>query len=361
MKKFLTLVLALVMALALTVPAMAFTSVTPGDDTPYELDIYLVEHEDDSFFGLVGMPPSDRGYAKNEIVAAIVEIAVPKDEDLADDFASLVLSGDNVSLKVVENDISGSTATLYTSKGNQPFQYKSSDDELSTAALATYDTTDSKTTVKVLFFAKVTDDDATLTATLNADDSSFGTLGASYSSMTNALIVGDYVVKHASNSFLVYDKDSFDPNPADAVKLFEITVDKDNKTEDLFIYDEDGVKYLAVNPEGGVFYNAAGTTRVTNKAVIRDLQAIYEDAFVDDFGFDFSLVGGVLKESFFTGINGADDIEATVEIKPWTAYVTVPDNIVVDPPKTGDAASIVGFVMIVLAAAAVVAVKKVRA
>ncbi len=361
MKKFLTLVLALVFALALTVPAMAFTSVTADEDTPYELDIYLVEHEDDSFFGLVGLPPSDRGYAKNEIVAAIVEIVVPKDEDLGADFDSLVLSGENVSLKVIENNIAAGDATLYTSKGDKLFAYSTADDELSTDALAIYDTGDSKTTVKVLFFAKVTDDDASLTATLNADDSSFGTLGASYSSLTNALIVGDYVVKHTSNSFLVYDKDSFSPDPADAVKLFEITVNDDNETEDLFIYDEDGVKYLAVNPEGGVFYNAAGSTRITNNSIIRDLQAIYEDAFVEDFGFDFSVSGGILKESFFSDVNGSDDVEATVEIKPWTAYVTVPDNIVVDPPKTGDAASIVGFVMIVLAAAAVVAVKKVRA
>jgi hypothetical protein len=46
----------------------------------------------------------------------------------------------------------------------------------------------------------------------------------------------------------------------------------------------------------------------------------------------------------------AHTIIATVDIKPWTAYVTIPDvpDIIVDPPKTGDAASIMGVVMVAL-------------
>ncbi len=359
MKKFLTLVFALVMALALAAPAMAFTSVQPDTDTPYELDIYLVDYDDDAFFGYASLPASDRGYAKNEIVAAIVEFITPKNEDLADDFDSLVLSGEDVTLNVTDNKISGKKATLYTSEGNLKFDWDG--DELSYGTLSKFDPAgnDKKTTGKVLFFAKVTGDDASLTATLSADDSGFENPPAegSYSSLHSILFVGDdYVVDHTTGAFVIYDEDL---NP-----LFEITVDSKSKTKDLYIYaEEDGDydAYLAVNPEAGVFYGKGSASRVTEKSLIRELQGIYEDAFVDDFGFDFSIQGGILKESYFTGINGEDDVSATVEIEPWTAYVTVPDAIVIDPPKTGDAASIVGFTMIVLAATAVVAVRKVRA
>ncbi len=357
MKKFLTLVLALVLALALAAPAMAFTSVEPDTDTPYELDIYLVDYEDDAFFGYASLPATDRGYAKNEIVAAIVEFVTPKNEELDEDFDSLVLSGEDVTLNVTDNEISGSKGTLYTSAGNLKFAWDG--DELSYSALEKFDDTDKKTTGKVLFFAKVTGDDASLTATLNADDSGFENPPAesSYSSLHSILFVGDdYIVDHATGAFVIYDEDV---NP-----LFEITVDSKNKTKDLYIYAEEDSNYdayLAVNPEAGVFYGKGSAERVTEKSLIRELQGIYEDAFVDDFGFDFSIQGGLLKESFFTGINGEDDVSATVDIEPWTAYVTVPDAIVIDPPKTGDAASIAGFVMIVLAAAAVVAVRKVRA
>jgi ABC-type sugar transport system substrate-binding protein len=57
MKKFLVLVLALTLAFALAAPAMAFTSdEETDDDTPYGLDIYLVEYDDDDMFGYISLP-----------------------------------------------------------------------------------------------------------------------------------------------------------------------------------------------------------------------------------------------------------------------------------------------------------------
>ena len=345
MKKFLTLVLALVFALALTVPAMAFTSDAASDDLVPELDIYLVEYEDDAFFGLVGNPPADRGYAKNEIVAAIVELTVPDDYDSDkkldnDDYAKLVLSGDSVSLKVSENALTKGFAV--SANAGSGFGTIVFDSKITLPITATG--LDQDDTYRVLFFAKVTGDDASLTATLDSNNNDWDTTGTPAS-----LEVGDYTVLDNGSNFVVMEDSDY---------LFKITVNSKNVTKDLYIYLDGDVddEYLAVNPEAGIFY--LDGARVTESSKIRDLQAVYEEEFVDEFGFDFSLVGGILKRGFFEDMNGTDDIEATVEIKPWTAYVTVPDNIVVDPPKTGDAASIMGFVMVALSGAGVVALRR---
>ena len=105
MKKFLILLLALVLVFGLSVPAMAFTSDDSEDvDHPYDLSIYLVEYDDNDLFGFVALPESDRGYAKNEIVAAVVELYVPDDEEiLFEEYSTLVFGGDNVDLDVADN------------------------------------------------------------------------------------------------------------------------------------------------------------------------------------------------------------------------------------------------------------------
>ena len=72
-------------------------------------------------------------------------------------------------------------------------------------------------------------------------------------------------------------------------------------------------------------------------------------------------LGGVVNKKYFEGLVSYDKIEVTVDIAPWVAYVQVPDVIVVDPPKTGDATVLVGIVMAIVAAAGVVVFNKVRA
>ena len=350
MKKFLTLALVLVLALAMTVPAMAFTDEVKEDAPPYEVDVYLVEFEDDEFFGLTGMPPSDRGYAKNEIVAAIAELFVPKAAGDLDytDYTGMEFTGDSVTFNVTDNDDVLASSNL-TGKGDwaaTPYDADGVYYEFS-ANLP------KDKTYKWFFFAKVTGDDASITATLLADASAFAATG-------DTLVVDDdYVVEIVAGGFEVSEWDGL----AAGDLLFAIDTDSKDKSTGLTIYDG-ATGYEVVGLKSGMgFLNGTllDPDVAADKAIIRDLMAIYNDVFVDVFGFDFDKIGNVVDEDTFLDIVGSDDVEATVEIKPWTAYVTVPDNIVVDPPKTGDAASIVGFVMIVLAAAAVVAVKKVRA
>ena len=85
---------------------------------------------------------------------------------------------------------------------------------------------------------------------------------------------------------------------------------------------------------------------------------IYEDIVVDVFGMDYFKIGNYLRDSFFEDLVSGDTIIATVDIEPWAAYVTVPAEVVVDPPKTGDAASLMGFVMVALSAAGTFALKR---
>jgi len=92
-----------------------------------------------------------------------------------------------------------------------------------------------------------------------------------------------------------------------------------------------------------------------------NLKAI--DAIFSLLGFDYSLIGtNAVYESNFRDVI---DVQSVTASASWTLYATsivVPDE-VVEIPKTGDAASIMGFVMIAmaLAAAAAVTYRKVRA
>ena len=344
MKKFMTLVLALVMVLAIAVPAMAFTSdTTEAVEKPYELDVYLVEYDNDEFFGITSLPPSDRGYAKNEIVAAIVELFIPKDENPSTDgYTKLDISGDNVTFAVSETEKEGDGAWNLIAKTAAKDGW--------TANVAS---TIGKKTLKWLVFAKVTGDDASITAEL-VDGTAPSDLALN---VAKPYTLGgvNYTVTKKSSSYEI-DVTSGDYNGAQIV----IKVDSKGKSTGMSIATNSSL-YPIVATVGGTLGVLVDGEVKTSGTIYNDVMDVYEDVVKDVFGMDYLLIGNYVRDSFFTGLTSSDTISATVEIKPWTAYVTVPDNIVVDPPKTGDAASIVGFVMIVLAAAAVVAVKKVRA
>lgn len=347
MKKFVTLVLALVMALAIALPAMAFTTDTsaPSDKSPFELDVYLVEYNDD-FFGLTSVPPSDRGYAKNEVVAAMVELYIPKGENPAPDYTKLEIDGKNVSFNVTEAPKKSDNAWALTSvlSGTAIDSWKAN--VVSTAG---------KATLKWLVFAKVTGDDASITASLVDGSGNAGKFDAVTKQLALTLGGKDYIVTKGDKVYTV--------ERTDGKVDFQVHVDKNNYGTGINIATSTSLSspYYALGYDrDGVLCVYDGSVPLKSGDIYREIMGIYEDVVKGVFGLDYTLRGYV-RDSFWTGLTSSDTVTATVEIKPWTAYVTVPDNIVVDPPKTGDAASIVGFVMIVLAAAAVVAVKKVRA
>jgi LPXTG-motif cell wall-anchored protein len=97
---------------------------------------------------------------------------------------------------------------------------------------------------------------------------------------------------------------------------------------------------------------------LTSGDMYDDVMDVYNDVVVDVFHMDYFKIGNYVRDSYFENLVSPATIIATVDIAPFTAYVTVPDNIVVDPPKTGDAASILGFVMLALSAAGAAALRK---
>ena len=368
MKKFLTLVLALVLVFGLSVPAMAFTSDdSDAVDHPYDLSIYLVEYDDNDLFGLVALPESDRGYAKNEIVAAVVELFVPKDESiLPAEYATLTFGGDNVDLDVTDNYVANvlkldCTSNVDGTAGDPGVVATAWDSADKDEIVLTITKLDGKETYKWLFFAKVTDDDASLYAELADGTGNIGFKDVAGTQTLTVYLDGDkYTITQTAmgtdNAYYTI------AGPAATDEVIKVFVDKHNKSVGMSI-DPDGntagglvERALGVNTDGELGIVVGATIETGDDA--EDYLDAYQDIVVDLFGMDYFLIGNYVRDSFFEDLVSADTITATVDIEPWTAYVTVPDNIVVDPPKTGDAASIMGFVMVALSGAGAVALKK---
>ena len=352
MKKIFTLVLVLVLAFCLSVPAMAFTSDSEADDdsVPYGLKIYLVEYDDNDLFGFVTLPESDRGYAKNEIVAAVVELDIPEDEDIVGDgYTMLEITGDNVDYDVTDEPL------MSADTDDDGLDLISDGDDgwhVGTAGMG------DDVTYKWLVFAKVTDDEASMTAKLIDGTEADEFVGNSPSTLALTLEGEDYLVIKFAEGYAI-EVHSGDYEGA----VILIDVDDDNVSEGMTIVCGDDSDYDGEDFALGV--NTKNELGIVKGAVIDtdgddfdDVMDIYEDVVVDVFGMDYFLIGNYVRDSYFEGLTSSDTVVATVDIEPWTAYVTVPDNIVVDPPKTGDAASIMGFVMVALSGAGVVALRK---
>ncbi|MEM5766704.1 MAG: hypothetical protein AAGU32_00170, partial [Bacillota bacterium] len=332
------------------------------EEHPYDLSIYLVEYDDNDLFGIVALPQSDRGYAKNEIVAAVVELHVPKGENPYPDYKRLAIEGESVSFDVTDNK------TIITTDNVGPIGLFQTDD-LSDGGYYplgpdTFDASSKAKTFKALVFAKVTGDEASITVKLIEGEGTNGfdtpTEGG-VPTLSVTLDGGLYTItKHDVGSddgfYLIVDEED-----GNKIRLY---VDDDNKTIGMAINPDEATSPslpnfipLGVNTDNELGI-VVGATVKTDGDDYDEVMDVYEDIVVDVFGLDYFLIGNYLRDSFFEDLVSADTITATVDIEPWTAYVTVPDNIVVDPPKTGDAASIMGFVMVALSGAGAVALKK---
>lgn len=386
MKKFITLVLALVMVFALAAPAMAFTSdeYEETSGSPFELDIALVEYDEGYLSShVLTLPASNRGYLKNEVVCAVVSVDMPKEKNpFGEDYTTLTFSGDGVSLNVGDNKVgSGGNANLFTNLGGRTirFAYNQKDDTLK----FTFEEKDAFAnasenrafTANIAFFAKVTAEDASLKAEM-VKASAFTDLSAAevleykdyvveaedkYAPVINK--IGDFTVVYgrpaadkkygeADNAFFVFNKDG--------ELQFRIDVDGKNKTTGVF-FGADGAEALNSTIDGLVF--ADKNVILKSGEDYRKLKKIYDDVFVDEFGFDLDAKGNVLKTGYFEENLKGDNLYAEVVIEPWYASIDVPsdNDIVTDPPKVGNALNGVGFLMVGLCALAVVAMKKVRA
>ncbi len=223
-----------------------------------------------------------------------------------------------------------------------------------------------------LVFAKATGDEASITVSLVDGDGLDGfdaAQGLWGSEILTVTLDGDVydIYKHGVGNddgyYLIAYIDNTDADSDNEIVGIYLFVDDDNATTGMAIdldvatgEDEDQATPLGVNTKNELGI-VEGAVINTDEDDIEDFMDIYEDVVVDVFGLDYFLIGNYLRDSFFEDLVSADTISATVDIEPWTAYVTVPDNIVVDPPKTGDAASILGVVMVALSGAGVVALR----
>ncbi|MDL2235610.1 hypothetical protein LJC07_05590, partial [Christensenellaceae bacterium OttesenSCG-928-L17] len=354
MKKFLTLTLVFLMLLAVAMPALAFSAVEPEEDDdsiPYELDIYLVEYEDEDDLGLpvLSLPPSDRGYAKNEIVCAISKLYVPKKEDPYDDgYVAWIMSGDNMKLEVAERAI---LSTNLSTGANQFWRVNDDNEFYITVRDGRFYNDSKNQTYALAFFAKVTGDDAFLNATLTKEVD-FSAAGE--------LLIDKYVVDNSDDedyTYVIYgtEKDNNGDLIKDAdKKIFAIETNSKDASKALYVYLTDanagasnaggwwrvGVDstgyYFSSEDDSYIDHDPKDIYRLDHvtieqesdaKRAYNTLMDIVEDVFEDDFGFSYDYIGNVINDKTFIGVVAADDLFVEVAIEPWYAYVEVPPEI----------------------------------
>ena len=421
MKKFITLTLVFVMVLAFAMPAMAFTDKVPAETVkvPYELDIYLVEAEDEDEFGMAvyTLPPTDRGYAKNEIICAVAKLYIPKGQyPVADDgYRNFNMIGKNVRLATIDNMLFMKKSTNWTAKLEDQWDLKSAPTVADLDAKIKYTVNMTKVTASgdgfydkdkdrtyaASFFGKVTGDDAFMAVEFTkgiefTSATATGTLATLLDTTSYKwLNVGDYVVVATGTPgqdevFTIF-KGKVVADIIAANQLFRVNTAKKNASKSLDVYYNGSYAapagWWTVSESAGEFvFSAIGDARISKasgsswtstdidrlnaQSVEADANAsrvhgiltdLIENGSFADFGFTWANIGNVVEKKTFESIANEDDLYAEVAVLPWYAYVEVPPAIVVDPPKTGDVMSVVGFALIALAGLAVVAIRKVRA
>lgn len=289
MKKVFILALAVVLAL-LPVSAMAFTDLADVE-SPIEMELYPVDYEEGPFGMTYTLPKAGRAYMKNEHVALLLEIDVPKEVDM-----------ENLTIQVEGEGFVVDPAT-YTI----PEPGKSS---------------------KQLITGRVTGEPARVTATISD--------GTVLDAIPEAgLTIGEYTVKKLKDRYTINDN-------------FIITL-KNGKGEELRVKDGD-TELTAVQMGKDIAFISSEKSVLPGDADYRYLLALYTDV-CDKFGLALEYQGNPVPERYFLAMQeGGGDTSVTAELPLWEAALVVPDAVVIDPPKTGDGHTMMGFVMMLAAA-----------
>ncbi|MDR1620454.1 MAG: hypothetical protein LBS18_07330 [Clostridiales bacterium] len=402
MKKFVTLTIVLALMLGLAAPALAYTTNVPAaGSSKYAIDVYLVEH---STAGLLSLnaTPVDRGYARNEIVSAIAAFTIPANGDLyADGYRQIVLAGKNASLYVTDNNLGANgqaetsltTSFPFTNNASPGFHagkfiWSSADNTIAhnigdPASVAGNEIAapGKAATYRILFFAKVLDDKAELSAALSTN-AAFLTATATwketapFSTAVPAAayleLNDDYVVaRDNKGNYFVFTNTGTLPGTL----LFKIGVKANGKTDLLEMYNNGAAgaafRIYAEPSQRELIFTVVKNKGLTNfvtgdqvkygTAMYSSLRYMYDTHFETGLGFTAFNEGNILTDKDFIAIGNSGDVADTVAIAPWSPYVQMPEITIVNPPKTGEAACLTGFVIIALAVACAALVKKVRA
>ncbi len=346
MKKILTLAIALVMVFAIAAPAFA-----SGWDIEIEekelkdivitIDALSIDPVSSSLVGgSAGYKVLEKTYpvVKETPVRAFVTVTVPKEENLSADMISylkgavskvfLKIETSNLTnVKVYENDAptEGRSKILFTDADmGQTFTYM-----ITGEAVDSYK--DAKITAK------------------------FGVYNEWESGVFTFEKNGKvYTVTHTTNLFTI---------ESSSAKMTFPTIDSENGKIDTTKYLTVGADYKIVKQVNNILaFQKADEDILTSGETYNGLKAQMDEIF-GVLGFDYE-GAKYMQEDHFTKFFGTV-MEGTAGLTYPAGAVTefVTDDPSVNPPQTGDNASVVGFVMIAVAlvAAAAVTVKKVRA
>ncbi|MEL7603095.1 MAG: hypothetical protein AAGU77_08050 [Bacillota bacterium] len=388
MKKLLPLLLTSVLLLSPLFPAMAFT---PDDndntDNPVKINLYLVDYDQQDFFGVASLPPADREYAKNEIVAAVAELYIPelnvlKNSPLRLRYMWFVLSGENADLNIVENKISTDahgTTTADLKTGNVPVPmdafYDKAYNEIS-IQLNGVQVEDTAQVYRWLFFAKVTGDNASLAATLYDGSKSISDgfsnaktdpeTGETVQTLSRSLYDLSLNISKRSMSGTEGWRYTILTSSVDYPKGSGFTIYVDDKHRsigmDLFrgSHEDTVTVGMGVNAKGelGVVNPANPAVLLTSGDLYNTFMEFYEEIVRDKMGLDYFKLGNYVHDSYFENLTSEYTLTVTADIAPFTPYVSIPQNIVLTPPKTDGSPGFTGFVLMALPGAAMLPKKR---
>lgn len=386
------------MALGLAAPALAYTSNIPSTSSPCVLDIYLAEYSTGIFGTSLSSPASNRGYARNEVVAAIATVTVSANANIRDTYGQIVLGGENVSLNVTDNQINAAAATasitdsLPAGQANwvKLFDWSSANNEFTKAFTATntFPVSAKSQNYSFLFFGKVIDDNANMYIELNrngrfANMNQWATVTPQYlrPAGVNPTGAGNFAnftipvlqFMMVNSDYIVYTTGAvgtartyyISDNPAAGVTptlLLAIEVLASNKTDGVLLSDGTNAYRFYMTPSGDITIHDVNNNApvVTSSAKYNGLLASFNTIF-DSLGLSLANRTNSMTNADWETISNASNIRDTVSIEPWTPYVQIPEAPVITPPKTGDAATVIGFVFIAISAGLALVVKKARA
>lgn len=344
MKKILTLAVALVMVFALAAPALAAgwdNPVTPDEFEDLYLNITPLSVEESTIVWYGGTYNKlDKTYpvVAGMKVHAFVEVKVPAYDDLSKDIQDRLAAGQG-KLKISTSNLEDVTAQ-WKYEGDEKYRAEIIKGDKTSGTLAISKKSCDKTIyVEIWGTAEKSDKDAKITATLGVynqwddDDNTFDFFsGDDKYTIRRDTKYADYVVTSAddtSSGLRFYTKSS-------------------GQVENITVV-LDGAVYTIQDYMGGdpSFVPAGGTRPITGDE-LRDVKAVLDD-ICGAMGFDYA--GDAYITDELVEDNLGSIVEGSASLVYPSGYVQeiVTNDPGVNPPQTGDSASIAGFVMIAVA------------
>ena len=353
MKKILTLAVALVMVFALAAPALAAgwdNPVTPDEFEDLYLNLTALSVEESSSVWNGGTYNKlDKTYpvVAGMKVHAYAEIKIPAASELSPDIRDRIAAGQG---KIRINVSNLTNATLNVRNKDGLVIKKDPISSSKTYPFSSYDL-DTTITVEVWGEAKASDKDAKITATLGVYNEWKTNVNGTYFEFFSGN--DKYTIWEGTGVYSVWNADG------DGVRFY---VNDDDQVENIYV-KEGADEYTAIHNFGQdiAFVKVGETAQITGDE-LRDVKAVL-DEICGAMGFDYAGRAYINKKLITKNLGTI--VEGSASLVYPSGYVQPinPTDPGVNPPQTGDNASVVGFVMIAVAlvAAAVVTVKKVRA